>query len=49
MLTHMHKVLFTWWCWHTFAKEKELELMFINLGKQERLFGVLRRLDWLLE
>ena len=23
-----------------FAKEKELELMFINLGKQERLFSV---------
>ena len=43
----------TWCCSRgvvgTFAKEKELELMFINLGKQERLFGVLRRLGWLLE
>ena len=33
----------------TFAKEKVLELMLINLRKKERCFGVLRRLGWLLE
>ena len=42
-----------WWCTLggvvTFAKEKMLELMLINLGKKERGFGVLRALGWLLE
>ena len=42
-----------WWCTlggvGTFAKEKMLELMLINFGNQERFFGVLRKLDWLLE
>ena len=33
----------------TFAKEKELELMLINFGKQERSFGFLRKLGCLLE
>ena len=58
MLTDMHMVVYTWWWFFlkrtlggvgTFAKEKVLELMLIDLGKQETLFGVLQKLGWLLE
>jgi hypothetical protein len=44
----MHMVVYTW-CVGTFAKEKVLELILINLVKEERFFGVLRTLGWLLE
>jgi hypothetical protein len=48
MLTH-----YTWWCTldgvGTFAMEKVLELILINLVKGERFFGVLRTLGWILE
>jgi hypothetical protein len=33
----------------TFAKEKVLELILINLVKGERFFDILRTLGWLLE
>ena len=32
----------------TFAKEKLLELNWINLEKRERFFGILRTIGWLL-
>ena len=33
----------------TFAKEKVLELKWINSEKRRRLFGVFRTLGWLLD
>jgi len=43
MLTHLHMVVYTWWCWHI-CKEKVLELILINLEKREKYFSVLRTL-----
>ena len=48
MLTHMHMVLFTWCCWHI-CKGEGVGVDVDQLGKQERLFGVLRKLGWILE
>jgi hypothetical protein len=47
-LTHLHKMVYTWWCWY-FAKEAVLELIMLNLEKSERFFGVLWTLGWLLK
>ena len=33
MLTHIHMVVYTWWCWQ-FIKEMKLELMWINSVKE---------------
>ena len=48
MLTHMHMVLFTWCFWHI-CKGEGVGVDVDQLGKQEMLFGVLRKLGWLLE
>ena len=48
MLTHMHMVLFTWCFWHI-CKGEGVGVDVDQLGKQERLFGVLRKLGWILE
>ena len=47
MLTHAHGVVHLVLLAH--LQRRKSWSMFINLGKQERLFGVLRRLGWLLE
>ena len=33
----------------TFAKEKKLELLWINLEKRKRVFGVLQTIGWSLD
>ena len=38
MLTHIHMVVYTWWCWHI-IKEMKLELMWINLAMEWRREG----------
>ena len=48
MLTDMHMVVYTWWCWHI-CKGEGVGVDVDQLGKQERFFGVLRKLGWLLE
>ena len=48
MLTDMHMVVYTWWCWH-FCKGEGVGVAADQLGKEERHFGVLRTLGWLLE
>ena len=45
MLTHMHMVLFTWWCWHI-CKEKVLELLLINLWEKEMTGGRSGHVGW---
>ena len=35
MLTHIHTVVYTWWCWHIYKKMK-LDLMWINLVMEQR-------------
>ena len=48
MQTHMHMVLFTWCCWHI-CKGESVGVDVDQLGKEERCFGVLQTLGWLLE
>ena len=48
MLTYMYMVVYTWWCWHI-CKGEGVGVDVDQLGKQERLFGVLWRLGWILE
>ena len=48
MLIDMHMVLYTWWCSHI-CKEKGVGVDVDQLGKEERRFGVLRTLGWILE
>jgi hypothetical protein len=35
MLTHIHLVVYTWWCWHI-CKGEKLELFWINSVKKRR-------------
>jgi hypothetical protein len=48
MLTHMHMVVYTWWCWHIY-KGEGVGVDFDQLGEGRKFFGVLRTLGWLLE
>ena len=48
MLIDMHMVAYTWWCWHI-CKGEGVGVDVDQLGKEERCFGVLRTLGWLLE
>jgi hypothetical protein len=35
ILTHIHMVVYTWWCWHI-CKGEEVELFWINSVKKRR-------------
>ena len=45
MLTGMHMVVYTWWCWHICKGEG----VGVDQLEEERRFGVLRTLGWPLE
>ena len=48
MLTHLHLVVYTWWCWHI-CKEEVVGVELDQLGEErERFSGVLRTIGWLL-
>ena len=53
MLTHIHMVVYTWWCWHIY-KGMKLELMWINSVKERRqgfknsIGGVSARRVWIV-
>ena len=38
MLTHMHMVVYTWWCWH-FCKGQVVELVVDLLGEEKEAKG----------
>ena len=48
ILTDMYMVVYTWWCWHIY-KGEGVGVDVDQLEKEERCFGVLRTLGWLLE
>jgi len=37
MLTHMHMIEYTWWCWHI-CKGKGVGVDFDQLGKEREVF-----------
>jgi len=37
MLTHMHMVVFTWWCWHI-CKGEGVGVDFDQLGEEREVF-----------
>jgi len=37
MLTHMHMVVYTWWCWH-FCKGEGVGVDFDQLGEERETF-----------
>jgi hypothetical protein len=36
MLTHMHMVVYTWWCWHIY-KGKEIGVRMDQLGEETKV------------
>ena len=42
MLTHIHMVVYTWWCWHIY-KEEEVGVDVDQLGEVEEVTGVTER------
>jgi hypothetical protein len=48
MLTHLHMMVYTWWCWHIY-KGEGVEVELDQLGEEKRLFDVLRTMRWLLD
>ena len=47
MLTHLHLVVYTWWCWHI-CKGEVVGVELDQLGEERGFFGVLRTIGWLL-
>ena len=37
MLTHMHMVIYTWWCWHI-CKEEGVRVDVDQLGEEREVF-----------
>jgi hypothetical protein len=37
MLTHMHMVVYTWWCWHI-CKGEGVGVVFDQLGEGRKVF-----------
>ena len=37
MLTHMHMVVYTWWCWNI-CKGEGVEVDFVQLGEEREVF-----------
>ena len=48
MLTHMHIVVYTWWCWHI-CKEEVVGVDVDQLWEVRKVFGFLRKLSGILE
>jgi hypothetical protein len=48
MLTHMHMVLFTWWCWRI-CKGERVGVDVDQLWETRKFFGFLRKLGCLFE
>jgi hypothetical protein len=48
MLTHLHMMVYTWWCWHIY-KGEGVGVQLDQLREEKRLFGVLRTMRWLLD
>ena len=48
MLTHMHIVVFTWWCWHI-CKGEVVGVDVDQLWEARKVFGSLRKLGCPLE
>jgi len=38
MLTHLHMVVYTWWCWHI-CKGEGVGVDFVQLGEEREVFG----------
>ena len=41
-LRHVHKLLYTWWCWHI-CKGEEVRVGMIQLGEEKRSLKVTKR------
>jgi hypothetical protein len=37
MLTHLHMMVYTWWCWHI-CKGEGVEVDFVQLGEEREVF-----------
>ena len=48
MLTHIHMVVHTWWCWHIY-KGEEVRVVVNQLREEKRFFGVLQTIGWSLD
>jgi hypothetical protein len=47
-LTHTHKVLYTWWCWHI-CKGEVVGVELDQLREEKRFFGVIKTIGWSLD
>jgi hypothetical protein len=48
MLTHLHMMVYTWWCWHIYKRE-DVGVDLDQLREEKKGFGVLRTLGWSLD